>query len=339
VAYTKAHGMEASDMRNMRQRVDPEIVPVLDELSEIGLLEFDFSDVPALRARLNSTMEMMAAQEPRIEGVDSTDHRAPCTDGSHGVSVRVYEPSGRSETLPALLWVHGGGYVLGSIEWDDQLARQFALSLDCVVASVGYRLAPEHPFPTPLEDCYAALTWLSEEAQALGVDRARIAIGGASAGGGLAAALAQLARDRGEVSLVYQLLIYPMLDDRNITQPSDTVEDTVVWKRADNLFGWRSYLGHEPGTENTPPYASPGRTESLERLPPAYVLVGDIDLFTDEDIEYARRLAAAGVPTELHVYPGGVHGFDSFGAATTLGTRANAHRDEALKHVLHGAST
>jgi acetyl esterase/lipase len=253
--------------------------------------------------------------------------------------VRVYEPSGRSETLPALLWIHGGGYILGTIEWDDQQARQFALSLDCVVVSVGYRLAPEHPFPTPLEDCYAALIWLFEQAEALGVDRACIAIGGASAGGGLAAALAQLARDRNEVPIAYQLLIYPMLDDRNVNQPGDTVEDTVVWTRAHNLFGWRSYLGQEPGTASTPSYASPGRTESLEGLPPAYVLVGDIDLFVEEDIEYARRLAAAGVPTELHVYSGGVHGFVGLGAATRLGARANAHRDEALQHVLHGPST
>jgi acetyl esterase/lipase len=127
-----------------------------------------------------------------------------------------------------------------------------------------------------------------------------------------------------------------MLDDRSITQASDTVEDTVLWSRADNLFGWRSYLGQEPGTENTPLYASPGRTESLEGLPPAYVLVGDVDLFAEEDIEYARRLVAAGVPTELHVYPGGMHGFDTFGAATRLGMRANTHRDEVLRSVLHG---
>lgn len=319
----------------MIDRIDPELAPILDFVKSVGL-DIDFSDLAAMREKLHSFQDSVSAATPPVSGVSTADHLVPYADGSHSVRVRVYQPTGRTGVLPVLFWIHGGGYVLGRLQDDDLLAGSLAVNYNCVVASVDYRLAPEHPFPTPLEDCYTALKWLYDNADTLGVNRARIAIGGQSAGGGLAAALGQLARDRKEVPLCYQLLIYPMLDDRNITQVSDPAEDNAVWSRVSNLFGWRSYLGQEPGTEATPLYAAPGRTEDLRGLPPTYLYTGDIDLFAAEDIDYARRLLLAGVPTELHVYPGAYHAFEVFGAASAVGQRAIAERDAMMKKVLHG---
>jgi acetyl esterase/lipase len=204
-----------------------------------------------------------------------------------------------------------------------------------VVASVEYRLAPEHPFPAPVEDCYAALKWLAAHSSELGVNKSRIAIGGASAGGGLAAGLALLTRDRAEVEVAFQLLIYPMIDDRNITSASETIPDTFVWTRENNLMGWRAYLGREPGGADVSPYAAAARATDLRGLPPAYIPVGDLDLFLDENITYAQRLLAAGVPTELHVYPGAFHGFNGFVPGAAVSRRFNADRDHALKRMLH----
>ncbi len=249
--------------------------------------------------------------------------------------MRIYQPTDRPATLPALLWIHGGGYVLGSVERDDLLAKHLARVGQCVVASVEYRLAPEHPFPAPVEDCYAALKWLSAHSAEFGVNKSRIAIGGASAGGGLAAGLALLTRDRAEVEVAFQLLIYPMIDDRNIAPASATVPDTFVWTRENNLMGWRALLGREPGGKDVSPYAAAARATDLKGLPPAYIPVGDLDLFLDENITYAQRLLAAGVPTELHVYPGAFHGFNGFVPGAEISRRFNADRDNALKRMLH----
>jgi acetyl esterase/lipase len=215
------------------------------------------------------------------------------------------------------------------------LAKHLVRVGQCVVASVEYRLAPEHPFPAPVEDCYAALKWLSARSAELGVNRSRIAVGGASAGGGLAAGLALLTRDRAEVEVTFQLLIYPMIDDRNVAPASETVPDTFVWTRENNRMGWRAYLGREPGGADVSPYAAAARATDLTGLPPAYIPVGDLDLFLDENITYAQRLLAAGVPTELHVYPGAFHGFNGFVPSAEISRRFNADRDSALKRMLH----
>ena len=225
--------------------------------------------------------------------------------------------------------------MLGSVERDDLLAAHLAKVAQCVVVSVEYRLAPEHPFPAPVEDCYAALKWLATHTGELGVAPSRIAIGGASAGGGLAAGLALLTRDRAEVELAFQLLIYPMIDDRNVAPASGTLPDTFVWTRENNLMGWRAYLGREPGGADVSPYAAAARADDLAGLPPAYIPVGDLDLFLDENIEYAQRLLAAGVPTELHIYPGGYHGFNGFAPDADIAQRFNNERDEALRRILH----
>lgn len=216
-----------------------------------------------------------------------------------GVGVRLYRPADPAEVAPALLWIHGGGYVLGSTKQDHELCRRFSRELDVTVASVEYRLAPEHPYPAALEDCYSALIWLT---RLPAVDPARVAIGGASAGGGLAAALALLARDRGEVTPTLQLLVYPMLDDRSGSGPKNRKHR--LWSRYSNRFGWASYLG---GAD--PQVAVPARRDDLSGLPPAWIGVGTHDLFHDEDLAYAERLSRAGVPCHVEVVPGAFHGF------------------------------
>lgn len=218
-----------------------------------------------------------------------------------GAGARLYRPADTDGPTPALVWIHGGGYVIGSPEQDDTLCRRYVDRLGIVVAAVRYRLAPQHPYPAAVEDCYSVLTWL---AGLPGVDRERIAIGGASAGGGLTAALAFLARDRGEVAPVLQVLSYPMLDDRTVDPALDD-PGMRLWNTASNRIGWTSYLG---GADRA--VAVPARRTDLAGLPPAWLGVGTLDLFHDEDLAYAARLEAAGVDCDVHEVPGAFHGFD-----------------------------
>lgn len=219
-----------------------------------------------------------------------------------GAGVRLFRPSDVKGRTPALLWIHGGGYVIGKAAQDDQLCRRFARELGATVASVDYRMAPEHPYPASLEDCYSALQWL---VRLPSVDPSRVAIGGASAGGGLAAALALLARDRGEIPLAAQLLVYPMLDDRTVEREDLNNPGLRLWNQSSNKYGWSAYLG---GAD--PEVAVPARRDDLSGLPPAWVGVGTLDLFHDEDLAYAERLKAAGVRCEVEVVEGAFHGFD-----------------------------
>ena len=250
----------------MFDRVDPELLAPLER--QIAVVGGGLSQhgIPAMRA-LNDQLNAAAkAQQPPVEGVTSVDRRVPGSPGEPDIAVRIYQPAQRPATLPALLWIHGGGYVVGNVEGTDLTVRRLVQTVGCLVVSVEYRRAPEHPFPAPLEDCYAALKWLATHAAELGVDPRRLAIGGASAGGGLAAGLALLARDRAEVAVMFQLLIYPMLDDRNITPAGASVPDTLLWTRANNRIGWQAYLGAEPGGENVSAYASAARAVYLDEL-------------------------------------------------------------------------
>lgn len=314
--------------------LDPELrEPVRAMLKQMPPMSFD--NLPAVRAASRRQMEAMRKLVPDVPGIASEDRTIPGPENSPAVRVRIYRPENHSGLLPALLWIHGGGYMLGDIDQEDLSAKQLSGAGECVLVSVEYRLAPEYPYPAPLEDCYAALIWLSARTGELKVDPSRIAIGGASAGGGLAAGLALLARDRVEVNPVFQLLIYPMINDCTVAPASDSLRDALFWTRASNLAGWRSYLGCEPGSKEVPCYAAAFRAENLKKLPRTYIAVGDLDLFAREDIEYAGRLIAAGIPTELHVYPGGCHAFDGLVPAAGISKRFTADIHRALHRALH----
>lgn len=246
------------------------------------------------------------------------------------VTVRAFRPGTAMQPGPALLFIHGGGYVIGNAAMGDRFCRAAARRLGIVAASVEYRLAPEHPFPAPLDDCYAALRWLAGQP---GVDPDRIALVGESAGGGLAAALALLARDRGEVRPVLQLLSYPMLDDRTCAGSPVDASRMRMWSPGSNRFGWSSYLGPAAGGA-VPPLAAPGRHDDLAGLPPAWIGVGTNDLFHAEDVAYAERLRAVGVPCVLYEVDGAYHGFDLVEAGTGVGRAYLEARFTALSAAL-----
>ena len=316
--------------------VAPELRPGLDILPKI---EF----TPELLAYIRSGAAMGTALtppplSPEQQAVRCEERFVPGLSGAPDVRVLVYTPPGVDTGRAAYLHIHGGGYIVGAPEMSDGSNRSLAAELGCSVVAVNYRLAPETTFPGALEDCYAALLWLHREAEALGVDRNRIAIGGESAGGGHAAALAIYARDRGEVSICFQLLDSPMLDDRTgSTGEPHPYSGEFVWPPANNRFGWRSLLGMEPGGAATPAGAAPARVEDLSGLPPTFIVVGAIDLFMEEDLEFARRLMRARVPTELHVIPGAYHGFGVAGPAAPQAQTALRLRRDALARAFRPA--
>ena len=226
--------------------------------------------------------------------------------------VRIYRPKSINEPVPVLIWMHGGGYVMGKPELDDVSCAQYVRKLGITVISVDYRTAPKHPFPAALDDCYSALKWLVSHSRELNINSNRIAVGGNSAGSGLAAALAQFAHDQQEIKLAFQLLIYPMLDDRAVLRADIDDSQNVTWTQKSNRFGWESYLGQECGAGNVPAYSVPARRTDLSGLPPAWIGVGDLDIFHDEDVAYAHRLKECGVECQLEVVTGAFHGFDAF---------------------------
>ena len=266
----------------------------------------DAFELPTVDAAGVAAMRSASFASPDLsDAVERTEHEVP---GDPPVPVRVHRAKDAQGLLPAIVTIHGGGYVIGSSDMDSPLLDRWCPSLGVVGVSVEYRLAPETPYPGPLDDCYAALRWTYDKAAELGIDQNRIGVYGLSAGGGLAAALALLARDRGEVPLAFVLLDCPMLDDRQQT-PSMQSEGLYVWSGASNEFGWRSYLGDLYGSDHIPPYAAAAREADLAGLPPTCVIVGSIDGFRDEDIDYAQRLNQAGVPCELHVIAGLPHAY------------------------------
>lgn len=264
-------------------------------------------------------------------------------DGKYPIRLKIYRRRDRHQSTPetaepgltpALVWIHGGGYIIGAPEQSEAYIYQLIQELAMVVVSVDYRLAPDAPFPAPLEDCYTALRWACDHARELGIDPNRIAIGGDSAGGGLAAALAQLACDRGEVRPGFQLLVYPMLDDRTVLQAEVKNREYMSWSPESNRLGWECYLGQAPGLEAAAPYSVPARRADCSGLPPAWIGVGTLDLFYEEDIAYAQKLKDCGVDCELVCVPGAFHGFDVFNHGLPVVQAFHQSQVAALKKYL-----
>ncbi len=258
------------------------------------------------------------AKLPEKDGLAISDRFVQTTNCPEPVRVRVYRPTDVSGARPALLWLHGGGFIMGTPEQDEQGCIDLCRELGLVVAAVDYRLSPEHPFPAPMDDAYAALEWLYDNSELLGVDPAKIAVGGNSAGAGMAAGLTLLAHDKARIQIAFQLLIYPMLDDRTAIRTDVDERNLRMWNNRSNHFGWHSYLGMAPGSDSASEYAAPGRRADLRGLPPVWLGIGTCDLFYIECLDYAHRLQQADVPCTLKIVDGAFHGFEIAGANKPL---------------------
>lgn len=308
--------------------IDPELAQSLAALPSSGL-DTGLDDMGLIHMMRDSLaiMKTLGTSLPTDERVEAENISIPGRAEGHELLMRIYRP--RSQRGGGLLFLHGGAYVLGDVYVEEQRCLHLAAEAECLVASVGYALAPEEPFPAGLEDAYRALQWLTGEAPALGIDPARLAVGGSSAGAGLAAALTLLARHRKGPPISWQLLVYPMLDDRLAT-PSMELSGTPLFTRQAAADAWAHYLGVRPADQ----FGAAGRATDLRGLPPAYVLVAEHDPLRDEGVDYARRLVEAGVSTELHLYPGTFHGFELVGARTAVGRRALDEQARAVREAL-----
>ncbi len=259
-----------------------------------------------ISARMMSALTPLFMKKVPTEGLTEEEVPIPGAEPIMHVHRRVHSAS----PAPVVLWIHGGGYIIGNPKNEHRWAAAFLEAFDGVVACPGYRLAPQHPFPAALDDLTAAVDWIRSEGPARGMDPTRLVVAGESAGGGLAAALVQRLHDE-SVSVLGQLLVYPMIDDRTAVRADIGRKEHYGWSNGSNHYGWSSYLGMAPGGHSVPDYAVPSRREDLTGLPPAWIGVGDMDVFYDENVEYARRLEAAGVPTQLETAAGAPHGFPS----------------------------
>jgi triacylglycerol lipase len=309
--------------------VDPELRGALALMPQhpLTLASLPEGRANVLKARLTTNQELPNVAVDEISVASAF--------GANPIRVLTYRPTKIDKPLPAILHVHGGGFVMGAPEIKDVENRIFASELQCAIYSVDYRLAPEAPHPAALQDIYSVLLWLHDQSRELELDRARIGIKGESGGAGLAAGVALYARDQEGPKFAFQHLIYPMIDDRTAVKDLRPHVGKFVWTQQHNYFGWRSLLGQEPGSAGVSPYAAASRAIDLAGLPPTYISVGALDLFLEENMDYADRLARAGVPVEFHVYPGVYHSFYRVSEARV--TR-QAERDtrEALRRFLHG---
>jgi acetyl esterase/lipase len=312
--------------------IDPELAALLDFMPVI-----DLDDPVAARAGFEKLLVSMRTPLPEADLLDIEDRLVPGWEDDTEVSVRVYRPKAAAatpgSTVPGIVLIHGGGFIVGSVEAEHVGAVLMAVDAGAVLVSVDYRLAPEHPYPAGLHDCYAALSFLHTESDALGVDPARIALVGTSAGGGLAAATALLARDRGGPAICFQMLHIPELDDRLETPSMRQFVDAPVWNTPLAVQSWKAYLGELAGTEEVPVYAAPARATDLSALPPAYVSTAENDPLRDEGIAYALALLRAGVSVELHQFPGTFHG-SALVARAAVSRRAQKEAAFVLRRAL-----
>lgn len=287
-----------------RHLVDPELLPFLEQFPTLTV---SAGNLGAIREARRAALAQLP---PFPETVEVSERYVPGPDGAPEVRVKLYRRREGAKLRPAILHLHGGGYIMGNPEFMGPQCALWADAFDAVVIAPAYRLGPETSYPGNIEDAYATLAWAAGQAGELGIDTGRIAVAGESAGGGLAAALALLVRDRGEYRFCHQQLIFPMIDDRTaIRADLSPVFGEFVWNNQSNYFGWASLLGQPPGGPDVSPYAAAARAEDLSGLRPVFMSTGALDLFTEENLDYARRLMAAGVPVELHVYPGAPHAF------------------------------
>jgi acetyl esterase/lipase len=312
-----------------RDLIDPQSRESLDQL--LASLPGGFNAIGDIVARREAAARLLAAVEvPPNPSVTHEDRMVPGPDGAPEIRVRIYRPVNAARTLPGVYFIHGGGMILGDIEGENAVAEQISEHVGAVVVSVEYRLAPENPHPAPSEDCYAGLVWMARNAAELGVDPGRLAVYGGSAGGGLTIATVLLARDRGFPAIRFQMPIYPMIDPANETPSSHEITDIGIWDRPANIEAWDWYLGGAKPDQ----YAAPVLAQDLSGLPPAYIDVGTVDLFRDEDIAFAGRLMQAGVPCELHVHPGAYHASEALAPEAALSARIWQLRFEALRRAL-----
>jgi triacylglycerol lipase len=305
--------------------VDPELRPLLEVFPTVRFSAETLADIRGRRFPM----------PPPDTSTTTLEHLSvPGLTAGTVVDLLVYRPKAATAPVGCVYHIHGGGYVIGAAKDQEAAHRALAAELGCAIVSVDYRLAPETVFPGAIWDCYAGLAWTFGHAGELGIDPARIGVMGESAGGGLAAALALMARDKDEYRLAFQHLIYPMLDDRTCVRPEPHPHTgEFIWTAHNNRFGWSSLLGCAPGGEDVSAYAAAARADDLTELPPTYISTGALDLFLEEDLDYARRLMRAGVTVELHVYPGAFHVFD---LAPTAKVAQQARRDslEALRRFV-----
>ena len=291
--------------------IAPELLPFLDQFPVLDLSRENLAET---RAELNAMSKQAAGLIEGFDHIDVTDEFINGGDGRERLRLRLYSRSNGSAKRPCLLWVHGGGYILGCPEMDELHLRRMADELGCLVVAVDYRLAPEHPWPAGLDDCDAALGWTLEHSGALRLDTGSLVLGGASAGGGLAAALALRAREQRPGAVSYQCLIYPMLDHRTVAPAGGKARDYFLWDPEKNRLAWDCYLGPNDASGEVSPFASPAKAERLEGLPPTYLCIGEEDLFHEESLDYARRLRESKVAVDLEIVPGAPHGFDKLPA-------------------------
>lgn len=319
---------------SLENRMDPELRPGLEAFLEATGPRGLAGIADPVERRQTFLALMLGSETAPDDRVETEDHEIPGPPDGPPVRVRTFRPAGSTDPLPALFYIHGGGMVIGSIDTEDALTRSYCLEVGCAAVSVEYRLAPENPHPAPVEDCYAALAWTVENAERLGIDPERIAIYGGSAGGGLAAGTALLARDRGGPALAFQMLLYPMLDDRCATPSGREVEAIGVFDGWASREGFQALLGDTWDGGDVDAYAAPSRSTDLAGLPPTWIDVGELDALRDEAIDYATRLMRAGVPTDLHVTPGCFHASEVFVPDAAVSTRIVAARIGALRRAL-----
>jgi acetyl esterase/lipase len=312
-------------MSEERNRLDPASREPLEGL--LAAIPGGFNAIPDIVQRREVVSQLRV--EPELDSrVTFEDRVIPGPSGDQ--KVRIYAPTLTKSPSPGLVYIHGGGMIMGSIEGQAGTAQMLSAETGAVVVSIDYRKAPENPYPAAVDDCYSGSQWVFDNAESLGIDQANIGIYGGSAGGGLALAVCLMARDRGTFRFKYMMPICPMIDDRNETESTHEVTEVGIWDRAGNREAWDWYLGGKKADG----YAAPARAKDVSGLPPAFIDVGEMDAFRDEDLLFAQRLLHSGVPCEFRIYPGAYHGSEIFAPEAELSQRIWAGRLEALRRFI-----